>query len=468
MMKKNMGSGATNVMLASMGAFGKTTPTEPTKPTEPAKPKPAKKPKATKEPAFVFPKVIKRTEAKPLPDLYNPDGSKNFDAWREMNKRKGDIRDIIEQSYRGEIHPYIKVRLEELSDLTGIPIEELSAPKTPEQIEEQFGSAFAEANNAREKPFTKAAIKKYQEALETLKNSDQAIAAAVLSGINVKTLEEEPGEAYDTWLDAAGLIKRLNEEKKNGITTNYKEWRKSVGGKTKYDRNRSFLREKWLNDTEENLKKQAKVYKPDNVVGVSKGPDMDFQSADHKNANPNYRHIWDKDYKEGYRINCQTCVIAYEMRRRGYNVEALPRASGKDNWFQEQVAAWGSGLDDDGSAKAWIRPDGTHPIPKELNSKNRDEQYKWLSDNMEDGGRYTFCFCWQRTGAHIIHAFKENGVAKLYDPQNGQLVEDPEKVKTYLDGIAVDKVWKPNPRLTRIDDCAPNMFYVNRVLTPAK
>ena len=43
----------------------------------------------------------------------------------------------------------------------------------------------------------------------------------------------------------------------------------------------------------------------------------DINSDLHK-SNPNY--------KEGFewQINCQRCVPTYEMRRRGYNVTALP------------------------------------------------------------------------------------------------------------------------------------------------
>ena len=38
--------------------------------------------------------------------------------------------------------------------------------------------------------------------------------------------------------------------------------------------------------------------------------------ADSTNSNPKYTE------QRGYRINCQTCVVAYEARLRGYNVEA--------------------------------------------------------------------------------------------------------------------------------------------------
>ena len=141
MMKKNIGSGATMFKMAAMGAFGGNK-VEPTKPAEPVKP--AKKPKAPKEPAFEFPQVIQRTKPKPL-DINSMDGL------RERRKRNIDIQHISQRSlYDNESHPSIRVSMQSLSDSTGIPLEELQAPKTPEQIEAQFGSAFTEANNAKE------------------------------------------------------------------------------------------------------------------------------------------------------------------------------------------------------------------------------------------------------------------------------------------------------------------------------
>jgi len=39
---------------------------------------------------------------------------------------------------------------------------------------------------------------------------------------------------------------------------------------------------------------------------------------DSENTNPNYKTGAE------FQLNCQKCVPAYEMRRRGYDVEALP------------------------------------------------------------------------------------------------------------------------------------------------
>ena len=58
-----------------------------------------------------------------------------------------------------------------------------------------------------------------------------------------------------------------------------------------------------------------------------------------KNVNPNHSYAY-SEYSE----NCQRCVVAYELRRRGYNVTALPtyqgdtmpqgniRGHGNDRW----------------------------------------------------------------------------------------------------------------------------------------
>ena len=47
---------------------------------------------------------------------------------------------------------------------------------------------------------------------------------------------------------------------------------------------------------------------PDTIAGVKRGQPMTHEQADQGNANPRYN--------EGreYRVNCQSCVVAYEAR----------------------------------------------------------------------------------------------------------------------------------------------------------
>ena len=52
-------------------------------------------------------------------------------------------------------------------------------------------------------------------------------------------------------------------------------------------------------------------------------------------------------------LNCQKCVTAYELRRRGYDVTALP---GKDGTGEEGLMRWFPGL-----KKQWRRPENSIP-----------------------------------------------------------------------------------------------------------
>ena len=65
------------------------------------------------------------------------------------------------------------------------------------------------------------------------------------------------------------------------------------------------------------------------------GKPMSIDRADQSNANPLFAQ------REDCRNNCQSCVPAYEMRRRGYDVEALPFASeAQQHVRKDTTLAW--------------------------------------------------------------------------------------------------------------------------------
>ena len=200
MMKKNIGSGATNVMLAAggflgnaLGKTGKTPAKEP--PKQPAKQPPKKEEK------FVFPKILPKTE----PVNYK-------DPYPSADER---IKRVMENFRRyGENGNGIRISLESIERMTGVPVDELLTPKTTEDIAAQFGSAFSRANNDRGKPFGNTDVKKFKEALETFKNADPNDREIVLTGINLKTLGKNPTATYKEWLKAAEELKRRGQKYK--------------------------------------------------------------------------------------------------------------------------------------------------------------------------------------------------------------------------------------------------------------
>ena len=141
--------------------------------------------------------------------------------------------------------------------------------------------------------------------------------------------------------------------------------------------------------------------RPDYIAGVERGDIMTHEEADTGKPNPNY-------FKgKGYKINCQSCVVSYEARRRGYNVQAK---ANMNNPVAEKLS-YNTNL-------AWLDADGNHPKIVRTGAKNSKQLLKYMRDNMKEGERYTLQMYWRDyNSGHIIHAYKENGEVVLYDPQ---------------------------------------------------
>ena len=61
---------------------------------------------------------------------------------------------------------------------------------------------------------------------------------------------------------------------------------------------------------------------------------MTHEQANGNMPNPNYK----VGIRDEYSINCQSCVVAYELRRRGYDVETLGRIFGDENNIPNKLA----------------------------------------------------------------------------------------------------------------------------------
>lgn len=138
----------------------------------------------------------------------------------------------------------------------------------------------------------------------------------------------------------------------------------------------------------------------ENALGISKQDPMSIEEAV-QGANPKY------STDRQFQVNCQRCVQTYELRRRGYDVEALPKPKGRS------IIDWGNECFIDSkdvlSGKAYsyfeMRQHRTDIFDKLTNS--------------EDGARYVIYSQWKRGGAHVFIAEKENGVVRFVDPQSG-------------------------------------------------
>lgn len=185
--------------------------------------------------------------------------------------------------------------------------------------------------------------------------------------------------------------KELKRRARNPITgkteivdnVSYKEWAKNVMG---IDKNN----QRGYNNV--NLTGTGKVYKPrfKKIVGEHTIP------SDVALTNPHYNTYQPQWYK-----NCQRCVPTYEMRRRGYDVEAMPKYNSDKISRSPQVVY------KDPQIQYFTR-----------NAKDTiiNEMEKW-----GDGSRCQICVYWQGGGGHTFVAERQKGKVMFIDPQVNDL-----------------------------------------------
>lgn len=203
---------------------------------------------------------------------------------------------------------------------------------------------------------------------------------------------------------------------------------------------------------------------PDVISGVKRGEPMDRTAANEGHVNPDYGKV------PGSTINCQSCVVAFEARLRGYDVTAKPNHKNPD-------AKHLSGRTYD----AWIDP-ATGKPPEMLRNVGVSTKSKWtwkdtknwLEENVESGNRYTFQHMWKgrsRSG-HIISVDRDSsGNLRLYDPQTSKTYTGADAdayIKRTKGSSSVYGFKLPDLGLTRVDNMRINPQYANGIMEGLK
>lgn len=164
--------------------------------------------------------------------------------------------------------------------------------------------------------------------------------------------------------------------------------------------------------TDEVRKNNAELSK---VLPVVQGKIMSIAEADGESPNPRYQY--EGSFFEGYHHNCQTCTVAYELRRRGFNVEALPN---KDEelwaWLNKRGIKW---------IERFLNADGSQPKMKfsGYNLQNTiADKTKYIENETFVKGRYEIYCSWNKKEAHVFCLERQkNGNLLWYDPQSGAI-----------------------------------------------
>ena len=196
-------------------------------------------------------------------------------------------------------------------------------------------------------------------------------------------------------------------------------------------------------------------------LNINREMPMPFGLADKAHPNPHYTA--NNAQQLGYHHNCQTCTVAFEMRRRGFDVEAKSNkvahtmnVAGKNVQYRE-IDFW--------SARTGLRweqrfmnADGTNAIYiKSRGIANTVEaKRKFIESNAIEQGRYEVYCRWNNESAHVfILERQKNGNLVWYDPQTAAIDVFKER---FLQSMVYDDIW-----VMRIDDKLINPKFAERL-----
>ena len=168
------------------------------------------------------------------------------------------------------------------------------------------------------------------------------------------------------------------------------------------------------------------------------------KEEDQAAVNPNYED------GEEWQTNCAYCTAAYDLRRRGYDVEAMPCDYTTYDATIVSIPEWY----EDTSIDDWVKnesvSDGKTPLI--LPPEKIDEVHKGTKkafDEMPDGSYGQFCVYWLGGGGHSMVWEKENGTTYIRDCQTNDKYTHDEWVYQYGD-------WAYNVYVLRTDNRVPS------------
>ncbi len=157
-------------------------------------------------------------------------------------------------------------------------------------------------------------------------------------------------------------------------------------------------------------------------------------TEDLKNTNPKYKSSVDKKDKL-YTHNCQRCVNAYEMRRRGYDVAAAPRVlDGTDTLpIMTHDRGWAN-----------VYEKGRDSLVECFSNSKKNVKKKVIDKLLDwgDGARAIVRVRWTKGGGHVFIAENQADKIVFIDPQTNNV-----DASLYFNHCKVDGTY-----LLRIDD----------------
>lgn len=252
----------------------------------------------------------------------------------------------------------------------------------------------------------------------------------------------------------------------NGSISDF--WNDYKAGKIKDEHLDELLGFKKVVKTADKIDDMSDVAKEaEAALKISKGNPMSMKEADDYKVNPLFD--WDNTASTQ---NCQTSAFAYECRRQGYDVVAIPKDKSLVDSYGYQSKLGQSQTHGWINKKTGKEPEKLFHMPDSIGKTQSKKEIKEGLESVvgHNGERYTLSMRWKNGKAHVVNMERDaDGVIRIIDNQLGKGEKNFWTLDEYLDKVSSGSKWdlKYVRYVTRVDDCVPNPEFFNAIVAPA-
>lgn len=253
-----------------------------------------------------------------------------------------------------------------------------------------------------------------------------------------KTIKGDHAEHIHANCDCTFAIRFDGKSKVGGYDPDkYRQMYDDAKGDNWKQKLNSMRRDEYAANADKIREQKREAYERRNekkYLGIPKTWAKDLKVSDDEvlnGTNPKYVRGLPKTARKeerDYNDNCANCVVAYEMRCRGYNVTAQPLSANK-RLRSNPFSAW-----QDGEGKR-------------QSTEKVDDVLEYMG-KMPEGARVQIAVeyrktIWDDRPGHTCIIARENGKNVFKDPQSGSIITDTEKLFSGLESIdylRIDKI----------------------------
>ena len=253
-----------------------------------------------------------------------------------------------------------------------------------------------------------------------------------------KTIKGDHAEHIHANCDCTFAIRFDGKSKIEGYDPDkYREMYDNADGNTWQEKLNSMRRDEYAANADKIRAQKREAYERRNeggYLGIPKTWAKTLEASDEailNGTNPNYvRYLPETARKEerDYNDNCANCVVAYEMRCRGYNVTAQPLSANK-KLRSNPFSAWQDGENN------------------RISAGKPGEVLDYM-EKLPDGARVQIAVGYRKTiwddrPGHTCIIARENGKNVFKDPQSGSIITNTEKLfsgSESIDYLRIDNI----------------------------